>query len=148
MIASLKPFNPSTQKNIYVLKSTISEIIHHGKPKFCAFIFAYPYAKNIFVTVELNAQNDIGCLSNILMILLYLVMNGIHEDKRIYIFQRTVLPRRKFRGDFFYNFTDQPVRYLNVIEIFYLIGNISLAHTAGVEREDILLHQHFYCIYQ
>ncbi len=65
-------------------------------------------------------------LGHIAVILLDLVMDGVHEHKRIHLLQRTILPGRHFGHNFLANFTDQLRGNLHVVKLFDLLGNIPL----------------------
>jgi len=124
----------------YILNSTGFELVQHIQPKFTALIFANPYAENIFLTVKIDAQNYIRSLRDILMIFLDLVMNYIHKHKRIYSFKRSVLPCSHIGHNLLADFADKLRRDFNIIKIFDLLCNVTLAHSTSVEREDFLFH--------
>ena len=117
----------------YIFNSTGFELIQHIQPKFTALIFANPYSENIFLTVKIDAQNYICSLRDILMIFLDLVMNCIHKHKRIYSFKRSVLPCSHIGHNLLADFADKLGRDFYIIQIFDLFGNITLAHSAGIE---------------
>ena len=117
----------------YILNSTSFELVQHIQPKFTALIFANPYSENIFLTVEIDAQNYIRSLRDILMIFLDLVMNCIHKNKRIYCFKRSILPSSHIGHNLLADFADKLGRDFYIIQIFDLFGNITLAHSTGIK---------------
>lgn len=54
-------------------------------------MFPNPDAQDILLTVHLNPKYNISPLGYILIVLFYLVVDGIHEYKQINLIQRTVL---------------------------------------------------------
>ena len=81
---------------------------------------------------------DICRFGYILMILLDLVMDRVHENKRVNSIQRTVLPRSYFGCDFLNDLADQAVRNFHIIQILYMLRNIPLTHSTGVKRKNFL----------
>ena len=79
-----------------------------------------------------------------------LVVDGIHENKGIYIVQRTILTCGDLGCDLLNYFAYQIVRYLNVIQIFYLLRYIPLPHSAGVKCENFFFQcrLHVCCIFR
>ena len=99
-----------------------------------------PDTKDVFSTIHGNAQNHISSLGHISMIFLDFVMDGIHENERINGFERAILPGCHFRHDFLRDFGHQFGGNLHVVQFFDLLGNISLAHAAGVQRQNFVFH--------
>lgn len=96
--------------------------------------------QNLFSAIHGDAQNHIGLLGHIAVIFLYLAVNVIHENEGIDAFQRPGLPSVDLRYDLFRNLTDQLRRDFYVVEAFDLLGNIPLAHAAGVQRQNFVFH--------
>ena len=117
----------------HILNSTSFEFIQHIQPEFTALIFANPYTENVFLTVKIDAKNYIGCLRDILMILLDLVMNCIHKNKRIYCFKRSILPSSHIGHNLLTYLADKLGGDFYIIQIFDLLCNITLAHSAGIK---------------
>ena len=99
-----------------------------------------PDSQNILSAVHGDAQNHIGCFGHIAVILFDLVMDGIHEDEGVDTFQRPILPSIDLRHDLLGNFADQFRRDFHIIQSFDLLGNIPLAHAAGVQRQNFVFH--------
>ena len=127
-------------KQIHVYNSTTFELIQHVQPKFAALMLSDPDPKNVFSTIHRNAENDVGCLCDIAMILFHLVVNGIHEYERINAFQRAILPGRNLRHNLLADFCHQLRRYFYVVEFLNLLCDISLTHATGIQRENFFLH--------
>ena len=127
-------------EQINVLNSPAFEVIQHIQPKFAALVLADPDAQNVFSAIHGDAQNHIGRLGHIAVILFDLVMDGIHEDEGVDIFQRAVLPGVDLRHNFFRNFADQFRGDFHIIKAFDLLGNILLTHSAGVQRQNLVFH--------
>ena len=117
----------------HILNSTSFEFIQHIQPEFTALVFAYPYAENILLTVKIDAQNYICSLRDILMILLDFILNCVHKHKRIHHFKRSVLPGSYIRHNLLAYLADKLRRDFYIIQIFDLLCNITLTHSAGVE---------------
>ena len=67
-------------------------------------------------------------------------MNGVHEHKRIHRLQRTILPGCDLRHDLFADLRYQFRRDLHAVQFLDLLSDIPLAHAAGVQRQDLILH--------
>ena len=74
------------------------------------------------------------------MIFLDLVMNCIHKNEWIYCFKRSILPCSHIGHNLLTYLADKLGRDFYIIQIFDLFGNITLAHSAGVEWENFLFH--------
>lgn len=96
--------------------------------------------QNVFSSVHGDAQNHIGCLGHIAVILFDLVMDGIHEDKGVDAFQRPILPGIDLGHNFLGNLAHQFRGDFHIIEAFDLLGNIPLAHAAGIQGQNLILH--------
>ena len=70
-------------EQINIQNAPTFEVIQHIQPKFAAFMLTDPNPKNVFLTVQGNAQYHIGCLGHIAVIFLYFVVDGIHENEGI-----------------------------------------------------------------
>ena len=82
----------------------------------------------------------IPCVLACLMIFLDLVMNCIHKYKRIHSFKRSVLPCSNIRHNLLAYLADKLGRDFYIIKIFDLFCNVTLTHSAGVERKNFLFH--------
>ena len=67
------------------------------------------------------------------MILFYLVVNSIHEDKRVHAFQRPVLPGNDLWHDLLADLTHKFRGDLYIVQTLDLLCDILLAHTAGIQ---------------
>lgn len=67
-------------------------------------------------------------------------MDGVHKDEGADRFQGPVLPRSHLRHDLLRDLCRQLRRYLYVVQLLDLLGDILLAHTAGVKTDDLFLH--------
>ena len=127
-------------KDINRLNTAVFKVIQHIKPEFRAFMFADPYTENILTAVHVDTQDHIGGFGYILMVFFNFVVYRVHKHKRINTVKRTVLPSRNLRHYLFADFTDKLGWYFNIVEIFYLFGNIPLTHSAWVQRQYFFLH--------
>ncbi|KNZ68156.1 hypothetical protein Tfer_3313 [Thermincola ferriacetica] len=48
----------------YILNPAVSEFIKYIKPKFCALVFADPYAKNVFFAFNVYANDHVSRFVN------------------------------------------------------------------------------------
>ena len=67
-------------------------------------------------------------------------MNGIHKHKRIHRLQRAILPGCDLRHDLFTDLRYQLRRDLHAVQFLDLLSDIPLAHAAGVQRQNLILH--------
>ena len=74
------------------------------------------------------------------VVLFDLVVDGVHEHKRVHLLQRTVLPGRHFGHNFPSDLTDRLRGDFHIVKFFDLLGNIPLAHPTGVQRKDLFFH--------
>lgn len=97
-----------SQRYVWDWQHDIPAIGLHHSEKYdnTAFMLVHPDAQNILHSIFINTQNHIGCLCYITMVFLDLVMNGIHEYKRIDCFKRPVLPCCHIWHDFVADFAD------------------------------------------
>ena len=119
-------------EQINIQNAPTFEVIQHIQPKFAALMLPNPDTQNVFSAVHGDAQNHIGRLGHIAVILLDLVMDGIHDDKGVKAFQRTVLPGVDLRHDFLTDFAYQFRGDFHIIKAFDLLGNVLLTHATGV----------------
>jgi len=74
------------------------------------------------------------------VIFLDLVVDGIHEDKRIDALQRPVLPDIDLRHDLLADFTDQLRGDFYIVKALDLLSDVPLAHSTGVEGQNLIFH--------
>ena len=103
-------------------------------------MLADPHAQNVLVPVHGNSQHHIRRLGHIAVILLDLVVNGVHEHEGIDRFQGTVLPGGYFRHNLLTDLAHQFRGYLHIVQALDLFCNIPLAHTAGVQGQNLVFH--------
>ena len=127
-------------EQINIQNAPTFEVIQHIQPKFATLMLPNPDTQNVFSAVHGNAQNHISCLGHIAVVLFNLVVDGVHEDKRVHGLQRPVLPGVDLRHDLFGNFAHQLRGNFHIVETLDLLCNIPLAHAAGVQRQDLVLH--------
>ena len=127
-------------EQINIQNAPAFEIIQHVQPKFAALMLSDPHAQNVLPTVHSDAQNYIGRLGHITVILLDLVVDGVHEDEGIDGLQGPILPGVDLWHDFFTDLAHQFRRNLHVVQALDLLGNVPLAHAAGVQGQDLVLH--------
>lgn len=92
----------------------------------------------------LRVGNQAGAISSVAVsmgiVLYWDIVNGVHEHERIHRLQRTVLPGCDLRHDLFADLRYQLRRDLHAVQFLDLLSDIPLAHTAGVQRQDLILH--------
>ena len=131
---------PIGAEQIYIQNAPAFEVIQHIQPKFAALVLADPDTQNVLPAVHSDTKNHIRCLGHIPVILFDLVVNGVHEDERIDVLQGTVLPGSDLRHDLFTDFCHQLRGNLHVVQLFDLLGDVPLAHAAGVQGQNLVLH--------
>lgn len=67
-------------------------------------------------------------------------MDGVHKHKGIDRLQWPVLPGGHFRHDLFADFAHQFRGDFRIVQALDLLGNVPLAHPAGVQGENLVLH--------
>src|SRR5690606_16333326 len=87
-------------------------------------------------TIAAQANSDIDSLVDDLGVLANLEHNAVHPDNQIDWFQGTVLPRNYIAGYFFGDPGYGRGGYIKVIDFTYLLLDIAVAHSLGVERDD------------
>ena len=80
--------------------SAVFQFIQHGKPVFCAFVVSHLNGQNLFLTVQIDSKNDIGCQLPDDSIIPDRIMNGIDIEHWINFRQRTFLPVFNLGQDF------------------------------------------------
>lgn len=127
-------------EQINIQNTPAFEVIQHIQPKFAALMLADPDAQDVFFAIHGDAQDHIGRLGHIAVILFHLVVGGVHEDEGIYAFQGTVLPGVDLWHDLLGNFAHQFRGDFHIVQALDLLGNIVLAHAAGVQGKNFVLH--------
>ena len=94
--------------------------------------------EDIFSAIHGDTQNHISSLGHIAVILFDLVVDGIHEDERIDVFQRPILPGIDLRHDLFADLAYQIRRDFHIVKALDLLCDVPLAHAAGVEGQDFV----------
>ena len=127
-------------EQVNVQNTPAFEVIQHAQPKFAALMLPNPHAQNVFSAVHGDTQDHIGGLGHIAVILFDLIVDSIHEDEEIDAFQWTVLPGVDLRHDLLADFADQLRGDLYIVQTPDLLSDIPLAHTAGVQGQNLVLH--------
>ena len=74
------------------------------------------------------------------MVFLHLVMDGVQKYERIHRLQRPVLPCRNLRHDLLADLAHQLRRDVHIVQILDLLRDVTLAHPAGIQPQNFLLH--------
>ena len=127
-------------EQIYIQNTPAFEVIQHIQPEFAIFALSDPDSQNILPAVHGDTKDHIGSLGHVPPVFPDLVVNGVHEHERIHRLQRTVLPGYDRGHDFFADLRYQLRRDLHTVQFLDLLGDIPLAHTAGVQHQDLILH--------
>ena len=127
-------------EQIYIQNAPAFEVIQHIQPEFAVLVLSDPDAQNILPAIHGDTQHHIGCFGHVPPVLPHFVVNGIHEHKRIHRLQRTILPGCDLRHDLFTDLRYQLRRDLHAVQFLDLLSDIPLAHAAGVQRQNLILH--------
>ena len=127
-------------EQIYIQNAPAFEIIQHIQPEFAVFMLSDPDSQDVLSAIHGDTQHHIGCFGHVPPVFPNLIVNGVHEHERIHRLQRTVLPGCDLRHDLFADLRYQLRRDLHAVQFLDLLSDIPLAHTAGVQRQDLILH--------
>ena len=127
-------------EQIYIQNAPAFEVIQHIQPEFAVFVLSNPDSQNVLPAIHGDTQHHIGCFGHVPPVFPNLIVNGVHEHKRIHRLQRAILPGCDLRHDLFTDLRHQLRRDLHAVQLLDLLSDIPLAHAAGVQCQDLILH--------
>ena len=72
-----------------ILHTPVFQVVEHSEPEFTGLIRPYGNTENILVSFYGNSQYDISSAAENPAVFTNLIMDAVHENKRIYRIQRT-----------------------------------------------------------
>lgn len=78
----------------YLLHTAILQVVHDGKPEFCALVFPNVHAQNIFSAGHIDTDSNVNSSFHNTTFAAYMIMDRIHENNRI-DFSASSVPSRR-----------------------------------------------------
>ncbi len=72
--------------------ATVLQVVQDAQPEFSRLVFSYPHAERILVTVQVDADDQVGSLVHNGPVLFDFEVNCIQEYDGVYALERSILP--------------------------------------------------------
>ena len=130
MIASGKPFRPSTTKDVF--DAAVLQLVHDAQPKFRALGLLDPQAEDLFGSVGPNPARDVDGFVAHHAFVAHLDPDGVEEDQCIERLQRPVLPFGDLLEDGARDRADEIGGDVEPVEIAQMTLDFANAHAARI----------------
>lgn len=124
-------------KNIF--QAACLELRQNAEPELCSFGFGQPQPEDLFCTIKVNAEGQIDCLVDDLLILPDFDNNAVEINNRINSIQGPVLLLYHAVNDRLSDFGNQRCRDIGTVHFFKCSNDIAGAHSFGVQRENLVI---------
>ena len=123
-----------------IFHPTVFQSVQDGEPEFRAFVLADVHTEHILTASHINPDHNINRTFYNPAFVAYMIMDSVHENNRIDLFQRSFLPFFHDRKYLVCNPADGTVRDLDIIEFPHMAFDIICCHSFGIHGNDLFFH--------